>query len=81
MVDVEPNAADPFEKATAAAVEDILAAIGAAEPAGAEHGAEAVGHGVIRLRDPASVPPLGQASRSGSAAAATVGHGKIRLRG
>lgn len=90
MADVDSSTADPFEAATAAAVEDILAAIGADEPVGPEQGValtsgEAVGHGVIRLRDPASAPardsgPAGAGSGS-AAAAESVGHGTIRLRG
>jgi hypothetical protein len=85
MADVDSSTADPFETATAAAVEDILAAIGAAEHAGPETGAapgEAVGHGVIRLRAPTPAPAGGSGPGSGSAGAgAAVGHGAIRLRG
>jgi hypothetical protein len=85
MADANTSTADPFETATAAAVEDILAAIGADEQAGPEDGAapgEAVGHRVIRLRDPASAPATSPDPGAGSAGAGpAVGHGTIRLRG
>jgi len=70
MPDADAQTADPFEAATAAAVEDILAAMSATTHTDAPTG-ESVGHGTIRLRDPAApAEPKARPDYPGSAAPA-----------
>jgi hypothetical protein len=83
MPDIDQTA-DPFVAATAAAVEDILAAMDAtASPGEAGASGETVGHGRIRLRTPASpaATGVGHPATGPAAGADAVGHGTIRLRG
>jgi hypothetical protein len=83
MPDVEAASADPFIRATAAAIADLHAALRATAAGTADPGTT-VGHGPIRLRSPSTAPCVRDAETPAGPDVVepdVVGHGAIRLLG